>query len=224
MSTPHLEQLTRSAGRSKHVELEAVLDQKESEKQAILAEMMRSRQRQELLEQRLGKMVEVLRKACHSMGMGAISDTDLRTMQSIEDTASALDANKRYKRARLTIQTLDNQSLDAPLDRFYYSVYVRFTGAKVHLLTQPRLQRIPPQRLLTDRPVAGLAHARHEPRLGGAGPGLLQCLQQRPNAHHQQRVLLIYAMLDGTNISNFRYQNISSNLILPILPGMCPPR
>jgi len=100
------------------VELEAVLDQKESEKQAILAEMMRSRQRQDLLEQRLGKMVEVLRKACHSMGMGAISDTDLRTMQSIEDTASALDANKRYKRARLTIQTLDNQSLEAPLDRF----------------------------------------------------------------------------------------------------------
>jgi hypothetical protein len=215
MSTPHLEQLTRSAGRSKHVELEAVLDQKESEKQAILAEMMRSRQRQELLEQRLGKMVEVLRKACHSMGMGAISDTDLRTMQSIEDTASALDANKRYKRARLTIQTLDNQSLDAPLDRFfysvysvysvYYSVYVRFTGAKVHILTQPRLQRIPPQRLLTDRPVAGLADARHEPRLGGAGPGLLHCLQQRPNAHHQQRVLLIYAMLDGTKISNFRH-------------------
>ena len=205
MSTPHLEQLTRSAGRSKHVELEAVLDQKESEKQAILAEMMRSRQRQELLEQRLGKMVEVLRKACHSMGMGAISDTDLRTMQSIEDTASALDANKRYKRARLTIQTLDNQSLDAPLDRFYHFVYLRFTRGKVHVLTQPRLQRIPPQRLLTDRPVAGLAHARHEPRLGGAGAGLLHCLQQRPNAHHQQRVLLIYAMLDGTKISNFRY-------------------
>jgi hypothetical protein len=118
---------------------------------------------------------------------------------------SALDANKRYKRARLTIQTLDNQSLDAPLDRFFYSIYVRFTGAKVHILTQPRLQHIPPQRLLTDRPVAGLAHARHEPRLGGAGPGVLLCLQQRPNAHHQQRVLLIYAMLDGTKISNLRY-------------------
>lgn len=85
-----------------------MLDQKESEKQMIFSELNKSKQRQELLEQRLSKMVEVLMKACHSMGIGAISDQDLRGMHpQIANEPS--DGNKRFKRARLT---MDNQGGD----------------------------------------------------------------------------------------------------------------
>ena len=89
--------------RSKHQELEAALDQKETEKQMIFSEMLQSKQRQEVLEQRLAKMVEVLMKACHSMGISAVENQELRGMhQQITNDVTG-DSQRRYKRARLTV-------------------------------------------------------------------------------------------------------------------------
>jgi hypothetical protein len=89
--------------RSKHQELEAALDQKETEKQLIFSEMLQSKQRQELLEQRLAKMVEVLMKACQSMGIGALENQELRGMhQQITNDGGPVDPQRRFKRARLT--------------------------------------------------------------------------------------------------------------------------
>ena len=89
--------------RSKHQELEAALDQKETEKQLIFSEMLQSKQRQELLEQRLAKMVEVLMKACQSMGIGALENQELRGMhQQITNDGGPVDTQRRFKRARLT--------------------------------------------------------------------------------------------------------------------------
>lgn len=54
--------------RGKHQSFEEALHQKEAEKQLIYSEMMQSKQRQEVLEQRMSKMVNVLVRACHSIG------------------------------------------------------------------------------------------------------------------------------------------------------------
>jgi hypothetical protein len=93
--------------RSKYVELEVLLEQKEREKQAILLEMTR---RQEVLEKRQAQMLEILRKACQSVGVRGLSsaqmespalDYSLRGLQSLEDAAFA-HAKKRYKHSHLT--------------------------------------------------------------------------------------------------------------------------
>ena len=94
--------------RSKHQELEAVLDQKEAEKQMIFSEMMQGKQRQEILEQRLSKMVGVLMKACQSIGLGNIEQQDVRVPQQITNEAG-VDAPRRYKRPRLTADKSDVQ-------------------------------------------------------------------------------------------------------------------
>jgi hypothetical protein len=88
-------------GRSKHQELEAVLEQKEAEKQMIFSEMLQGKQRQEILEQRLSKMVGVLMKACQSIGIGNIEHQEARVPQQITNEAG-VDAPRRYKRPRLT--------------------------------------------------------------------------------------------------------------------------
>jgi len=55
--------------KGKHQSFEEALHQKEAEKQLIYSEMMQSKQRQEVLEQRMSKMVNVLVRACHSIGI-----------------------------------------------------------------------------------------------------------------------------------------------------------
>eukprot|EP00961_Rhodomonas_salina_P274940 3714469-Rhodomonas_salina.1 len=57
--------------KGKHQSFEEALHQKEAEKQLIYSEMMQSKQRQEVLEQRMSKMVNVLVRACHSIGDAA---------------------------------------------------------------------------------------------------------------------------------------------------------
>jgi hypothetical protein len=101
--------------RSKHQELEAVLDQKEAEKQMIFSEMLQSKQRQEVLEQRLSKMVGVLMKACQSIGIGAIEHQDARVPQQITNEAGVdgCNASRSYKRPRLTVDKGDKQYLGA---------------------------------------------------------------------------------------------------------------
>jgi len=84
--------------KAKHKELEAALQQKEAEKQLIFTEMMQSKQRQEVLEQRLTKMLEVLMKACQSIGIASI-DND-KSMQQILDGS---ENPMRFKRARLMV-------------------------------------------------------------------------------------------------------------------------
>ena len=97
--------------RSKYVELEVLLAQKEREKQAILLQMTL---RQEMLEKRLAQMLEILRKACQSVGAGGLSsaqmqspalDYSLRGLQSLED-ASCAHAKKRYKHSHLNKASL----------------------------------------------------------------------------------------------------------------------
>ena len=85
----------------------------------IFSELKQSKQRQEVLEKRLSKMVEVLMKACHSMGIGAVSDQDIRGMhhQQIENDPS--DDNKRFKRARLTMEN-QGQKGDRATSSSYY--------------------------------------------------------------------------------------------------------
>jgi len=96
--------------RSKHQELESVLDQKETEKQMIFSEMLQSKERQDMLEQRLSKMVGVLMKACHSIGIGAMDSQDLRGMQQQQITNDGGEGQRSYKRARLTVDTRSNSS------------------------------------------------------------------------------------------------------------------
>ena len=93
------------------MELEVLLAQKEREKQAILLDMTR---RQEILEQRLAQMLEILRQACQSVGVGGRSraemkkpglDDSLRGLHSLEDDACA-PAKKRYKHSHLNKASL----------------------------------------------------------------------------------------------------------------------
>mmetsp|Transcript_11100 Transcript_11100/g.25158 ORF Transcript_11100/g.25158 Transcript_11100/m.25158 type:complete len:385 (-) Transcript_11100:57-1211(-) len=58
--------------RSKYEKLETALQQKEAEKQMIVNELMQSKQRQEVFEARLDKMVQVLMKACSSVGIAPL--------------------------------------------------------------------------------------------------------------------------------------------------------
>uniref|UniRef100_A0A7S4L8L6 HSF-type DNA-binding domain-containing protein n=1 Tax=Guillardia theta TaxID=55529 RepID=A0A7S4L8L6_GUITH len=58
--------------RSKYEKLESALQQKEAEKQMIVNELMQSKQRQEVFEARLDKMVQVLMKACSSVGISPL--------------------------------------------------------------------------------------------------------------------------------------------------------
>jgi hypothetical protein len=98
--------LTAPRCRTKHAELEAVLEHKESEKQMIFSEMLQSKQRQEVLEQRLSKMVGVLVRACQTIGIGnqlGSGGLDHVPQQITNSTGDGrLDGNRRYKRPRLT--------------------------------------------------------------------------------------------------------------------------
>ena len=88
------------------------MDQKESEKQLIFSEMLQSKQRQEVLEQRLGKMVEVLMKACHSMGFEALENQDLRSIHQQITNEVNMEPQKRYKRPRLTVDDKSHSAAD----------------------------------------------------------------------------------------------------------------
>jgi len=56
--------------RARHRQMEAAIQQKESEKQMIVAEMLESKRRQENLENRLAQMTMILMRACQSIGIG----------------------------------------------------------------------------------------------------------------------------------------------------------
>jgi hypothetical protein len=93
--------------KSRHEELEASLDQAESEKRTIFSELVQSKQKQRVLEQRLSKMVGVLMKACHSMGV--LEHQDMKGIhhihQQISNDVTGEPTQGRLKRARLTIDT-----------------------------------------------------------------------------------------------------------------------
>ena len=74
--------------------------------------MLQSKQRQEVLEQRLGKMVEVLMKACHSMGFEALENQDLRSIHQQITNEVNMEPQKRYKRPRLTVDDKSHSAAD----------------------------------------------------------------------------------------------------------------
>ena len=96
--------------RSKHAELEEQLEQKEAEKQMIFTEMLQSKQRQQVLEQRLDKMVGVLMRACQTIGIshqitsGGADHHGYQPQQITNDGTEGLShaQHRHRKRARLT--------------------------------------------------------------------------------------------------------------------------
>ena len=104
MSTPEFEKLHADFEelRSKYDELESVLDQKEAEQRVLFSELMKSKEKQRLLEQNMSKVVGVLMRACGSVMSEPQQESRVKTRAMTNDEG---EAHKKCKRARLKIDT-----------------------------------------------------------------------------------------------------------------------
>jgi len=89
--------------KNKQQSFEEALQQKEAEKQLIYTEMLQSKQRQEVLEQRMSKMVNVLVRACHSIGITPM-DSEGNGLLHL------MDGPQQFKRRRMMV---DNKPANA---------------------------------------------------------------------------------------------------------------
>mmetsp|Transcript_38549 Transcript_38549/g.60114 ORF Transcript_38549/g.60114 Transcript_38549/m.60114 type:complete len:428 (+) Transcript_38549:140-1423(+) len=101
-----------TALKSKQQSFEEALQQKEQEKELIYSELMQSKQRQEMLETRMAKMVSVLVKACHSIGVTSL-DSDSSGLLQITDGP---DGNLRFKRRRMMVEHKAASSKGVPYE------------------------------------------------------------------------------------------------------------
>ena len=86
--------------KSRQVEFEKALEQKEAEKVVLFQEMIQSKHRQDVLEARMSRMVGVLMQACHSIGLTQIESDGGNGLLQILDGDSS-DSFRVMKRQRL---------------------------------------------------------------------------------------------------------------------------